>query len=113
CFSGSCVRRFRKLRRKLEATRTPIRRINMTAFPRLVRVALYLLVPLAYLSMPFWRPLGHYGKAGADGSSLACTILILAVLVVSLWSWNRHRVVASLGLIACGLYLLMILLPVI
>jgi len=75
-------------------------------------VALFVLVPAAYLSMAFWRPANSYGPTGREGISPLCAVLMAAVLLVSLLTWTRHPVVASLGLVACILWLAITLLPV-
>ena len=83
-----------------------------SALSRFLRVALFVLVPAAYLSKIFWRPADSYGPTGREGVSPFCAILMAAVFLVSLLSWSQHRVVASFGLIACFLWLAATLLPV-
>jgi hypothetical protein len=83
-----------------------------TRSSKILRAALFILVPTAYVSIRFWRSYEDYGPTGREGISAPCTVLMLAVFVVSLLSWNEYRVVASLGLIACFLYLAAVLLPV-
>jgi len=75
-------------------------------------VALFVLVPLAYLSMALWRPADSFGAFGRTGISPFGASLMAAVFLVSLLSWTRHRVVAALGFIACVLWLAVTLLPV-
>jgi hypothetical protein len=41
-----------------------------------------------------------------------CTELMAGVFSVSLLSWNKHRVVALFGLLACLLWVAVYLLPV-
>ncbi len=79
---------------------------------RVLRTALFMLVPLAYLSMGLWSPANAYTKYGRGGVSPAIAILMAAVLIVSLLSWNRYRLVSVLGLLACFLWLATTLLPV-
>jgi hypothetical protein len=80
---------------------------------RILRAALFTLVPIAYLSMRFWRPLVTYYHGKDDTSLYLFTILMAAVLVVSLLSRNKHRVVAVLGLAAYVLWFAFWILPVI
>jgi hypothetical protein len=83
------------------------------SFPsRVLRAALFVLVPAAYLSMPFWRSASSYGPTGRVGVSPFCAVLMAAVFLVCLCSWSRYRIVASLGFIACLLWLAVLLLPV-
>ena len=84
---------------------------NLTS-SRFLRAALFALVPAAYLSMVFWRPANSYSPAGREGISPFLAILMAAVLLTSLLSWNEHRLLVSLGLIACVLWLAVVLLPV-
>jgi hypothetical protein len=77
-----------------------------------MKAALYILVPAAYLSMVFWRPAGACGPVGHKEISLPLAMLMAAVFLVSLLSWGKHRVVSSLGFIACILWLAVVLLPV-
>jgi hypothetical protein len=82
---------------------------------RILRAALFTLVPAVYLSMmsmKFWRPCNSYGPFGSEGVSPICVGLITAVFLVSVLSWNTHRLVAVLGLLACFLWLAVVLLPV-
>jgi hypothetical protein len=80
---------------------------------RVLRAALFTLVPAAYLSMGFWRPYNSYEKAFSGRDSFPiCGVLMAAVLLVSLLSWSRYRVVAILGLLACFLWIAVVLLPV-
>jgi hypothetical protein len=83
------------------------------ASSKLLSAALFVLVPAGYLSMILWRPARSYGPTGREGVSPFCGVLMAAVFLVSLLSWNRHRVVASLGLVACILWLAIVLLPVV
>jgi len=75
-------------------------------------VALFLLVPAAYLTMVFWRPANSYGPTGREGISPFCAVLMAAVFLVSLLSWSRYRMRAMLGFIARLLWLAVVLLPV-
>ena len=79
---------------------------------RVLRAALFTLVPIAYLSMKYWVPLSQapYEKLN---TGYFCPILMVSVLLVSLLSWNRHRVVAVFGLIACFLWFAFWIMPVI
>jgi hypothetical protein len=79
---------------------------------RILRVALFILVPAAYLSMVMWRPASEYTKHGRVGVSPFCAVLMLSVFLVCSLSWSQHRVVAALGFIACFLWLAITLLPV-
>jgi hypothetical protein len=68
---------------------------------RILRAALFTPVPAAYLSMKLWRPFYYYGKYGkADGVGFFCTVLMTAVLLVSLLSWKKYHLAAALGLLA-------------
>jgi hypothetical protein len=78
----------------------------------ILRGALFTLVPVAYLSLAFWRPANGYGPAGREGLSAVGVCLMLAVFLVSMLSWDTHRWVAALGLLACFLWLAILLLPV-
>jgi hypothetical protein len=82
------------------------------ASAKLLTVAVFTLVPAAYLSMPFWRPAAVYGSAGREIAAPMVMLLMLAVLVVSLLSWGTYRLLAALGLLACLLWLCVTLLPV-
>jgi hypothetical protein len=77
-----------------------------------LRAALFTLVPIAYLSIVFWRPDAAHGRFGREGMPSFCTILMAAVFVVSLLSWNKNRIVAVFGLLACLLWVAVYLLPV-
>jgi len=79
---------------------------------RILRAALFTLVPLAYLSMRFWHPASAYGPSGREGVSPVLVGLMSAVVLVSLLSWNRHRLVAVFGLLACFLWIAVVLFPV-
>lgn len=79
---------------------------------RVLRAALFTLVPAAYLSMGLWRPASSYGPSGREGVSPFCAVLMAAVGLVSLLSWRTYRVAAVLGLLACFLWLAKVLLPV-
>lgn len=79
---------------------------------KLLRAGLFVFVPAAYLSMVFSRSADSYGVAGREGVSPLLAGLMAAVFLVSLLSWNRHRLVATLGLFACLLWLGVALLPV-
>jgi len=79
---------------------------------KVLRAGLFTLVPLAYLSMWFWHPANAYGPAGREGVSPALAVLMAAVMLVSLLSWNRSRLVAAFGLLACFLWIGVMLLPV-
>jgi hypothetical protein len=68
---------------------------------KVLRVALYTLVALAYLSIRFWRPAYYIG----EGVTPFLIVLMSAVVLVSLLSWNRHRIVAVLGLLVCFLWI--------
>jgi hypothetical protein len=80
---------------------------------RVLRAALFTLVPIAYLSMRYWRPLVTYYHGKDDTSLYLFTILMAAILFVSLLSWNKHRVIAMLGMVAYVLWFAFWLLPVI
>jgi hypothetical protein len=80
---------------------------------RILRAALFTLVPIAYLSMRFWRPLVTYYYGKDDTGLYIFPILMAAVFVVSLLSWNKHRFVAVLGLAACSLWFIFWIQPVI
>jgi hypothetical protein len=79
---------------------------------RVLRAALFTLVPIAYLSMRFWVPLSQapYEKYS---TGYFCPVLMAAVLIVSLLSWHSHRLVAVFGLIACFLWFAFWIMPVI
>ena len=79
---------------------------------RVLRAALFTLVPAAYLSMGFWRPYESYGPSGREGVFPICVVLMTAVFSVSILCWNTHRLVAVFGLLACFLWLAVVLLPV-
>jgi hypothetical protein len=83
----------------------------MTNLPlsRFLRVALFILVPVAYLSIRFWRP--YYADGGAEVFP-AMTFFMAIVCLVSVLSWSENRLVASLGFVACLLWLATVLLPV-
>jgi len=62
---------------------------------KVLRLALFILVPAEYLSMFFSRLSPNiYGDV-----PLTCAILIPAATLVCLLSWKTHRVVAALGLL--------------
>jgi hypothetical protein len=63
--------------------------------------------------MRFWRPLVTYYYGKDDTGLYIFPILMGAVLIVSLLSWNKHRVVAVLGLAACFLWFAFWIQPVI
>ena len=84
---------------------------NPTA-SRVLRTALFTLVTLAYLSTSLWSPADAYTKSGRAGVSPGLAVLMAAVLIVSLISWNNYRLVAALGLVVCFLWLATTLLPV-
>jgi hypothetical protein len=89
----------------------PLARITDSIPSRVLRAALFTLVPVAYLSMRFWQPLvttQHF----VDRAGLFCPVLMAATLLVSLLSWHRHRVVAVLGLVACFLWFIFWIQPV-
>jgi hypothetical protein len=79
---------------------------------RILRVALFILVPVAYLSMVLWQPASAYTKHGRAGVNPFCAVLMLLVFLVCSLSWSQHRVVAAFGFIACFLWLVITLLPV-
>lgn len=79
---------------------------------RILRAALFTLVPLAYLSMGLWRPADAYEKYGRVGFPVYAVVLMTSVFIVSVLSWRAHRLVAGLGLLACWLWLMVVLLPV-
>ena len=83
--------------------------MTSSASSRVLRSVLFVLVPTAYLSMRFWRP---YSSIGGADIFPTTAILMAAVFLISLLSWGRHRVVALLGLIACFLWLVFTMLPV-
>ena len=76
---------------------------------RILRTALFVLVPAAYLSMKFWRP---YVAVGGRDLFPVMAVFMALVFLVSAGSWNRHRTVALLGLVACFLWVAVVLLPV-
>lgn len=80
---------------------------------KILRVALFVLVPVAYLSMGWWQPAGHYMKNGIRvGISPFIAVLMLAVFWVCALYWNQYRLLAIFGFIACFLWLLITFLPV-
>jgi hypothetical protein len=79
---------------------------------KVLRTALFVLVPAAYLSMRFWRPQESYGPVGHKGMPPICTVLMAAVFLLSVLSWKNHRWVAVFGLLACLLWVAVLLLPV-
>jgi len=79
---------------------------------RIFRTALFTLVPIACLSVRFWRPLLTY-HYGGDDTGVFCPVLMGAVLLVSLLSWHRHRVVAALGLLVGFLWFVVWIQPAI
>lgn len=87
---------------------------------KVLRAALFTLVPAAYLSMgmgSFWRPASAYirlgpGRFGPAGVSPYGLVFMAAVCVVSLLSLSTHRVIAALGLLACFLWVAATLMPV-
>jgi len=79
---------------------------------KVLRGALFILVPAAYLSLGFWRPASAYGPTGRIGVSPIGVVLMAAVFLVFVCSWRRYRIVASLGFMACLLWLAVVLLPV-
>jgi len=79
---------------------------------RILRAALFTLVPLAYLSKGLWRPADAYEKYGRAGFPAYAVVLMAAVFMVSALSWRTHRLAAGLGLLACFLWLCVVLLPV-
>jgi len=80
---------------------------------RVLTAALFTLVPIAYLSVCFWRPLVTYYYGKDETGLYILPTLMLAVLVVSLLSRHKHRLVAMLGLIACFLWFAVWIMPVI
>jgi hypothetical protein len=89
----------------------PIDAMTESVSSRVLRTALFILVPAAYLSMGFWRSASSYGPIGRVGVSPFCAVLMAAVFLVCLCSWSRYRIVAELGFIACLLWLAVVLLP--
>jgi len=83
-----------------------------SASSKVLRAVLFILVPAAYLSIGLWRPASSYGPTGRVEVSPLCAVLMSAVFIVCLCSWSRYRIVASLGFIACLLWLAAVLLPV-
>ena len=79
---------------------------------RVLRAALFTLVPAAYLSSRFWVPLAQ-ARYEKYSTGYFCPVLMAAVLSVSLLSWHKHRVVAVFGLIACFLWFVVWIQPVI
>ena len=79
---------------------------------KVLRAALFTLVPAAYLSMGLWRPGYYYSHFGREDISYFCDVLMASVFLVSLLSWRTYRVVAVFGLLACFLWLAVVLLPV-
>ena len=79
-----------------------------------LKVALFVLVPTAYLSMPLWRPYDSYGPLGRQWGTRGAALIVLmaAVFTVSLFSWKSCHLVAALGLAVCLLWLAVLLLPV-
>ena len=82
------------------------------ASSRFLRLALFVLVPAAYMSMVFWHPADSYGPNGREGVSPFLAVLMGAVFLVSLLSWSQHKVIAIFGVIACVLWLAATMLPV-
>jgi len=78
------------------------------------KASLFILVPAAYLSIPFWRPGGAYGPSGRGWGDreLVVTGLMAMVFVLSVLSWKSCRKVAAFGLVACALWLCVEALPV-
>ena len=91
---------------------SPLDAMTESVSSRVLRAALFILVPAAYLSMGFWRPASSYGPTGRIGVSPFCAVLMAAVFLVCLCSWSRYRIVAALGFIACLFWLVVALLPV-
>jgi hypothetical protein len=83
-----------------------------STWSKVIRAALFTLVPAAYLSMGLWRPFNSYGRFGREGVSPAFLVLMTAVFLVSVLSWKTHRLLAVFGLLACFLWLAVGLLPV-
>jgi hypothetical protein len=79
---------------------------------KLLSAGLFIFVPAAYLSMVFWRPADSYSPVGRAGVSPLLAGLMATVFIVSLLSWNRHRLVATLGFIACLFWQGVLLIPV-
>ena len=76
---------------------------------RILTVALFALVPAAFLSMRFWRP---YSAVGGPDTFLATAAFMLVVFIASMLGWRKHPLIAALGFIACFLWLACTLLPV-
>jgi hypothetical protein len=72
-------------------------------------VALFALVPAAFLSMRLWQP---YSAVGGPEAFLATAAFMSVVFIASALGWRRHPLVAALGFIACFLWLACTLLPV-
>jgi hypothetical protein len=80
---------------------------------RVLRAALFTLVPLAYLSMPYWHPSWLESFPGYFGPpEWALASLMASVFLVSLLSRRTYRIVAILGFLICFLWLCAFLLPV-
>ena len=75
---------------------------------------MYILVPAAYLSTPFWRPYNTYGPLGRDWDATgpALGVLMAVVCMVSVLAWNSNRLLAAFGLLACLLWVCVVLFPV-
>ena len=79
---------------------------------KILSATLFTLVPLAYSGIWLWRPANAYGPASPQGVPPALAVLMVLVLLVSVLSWNRQRLVAALGILACFLWIVVALLPV-
>jgi hypothetical protein len=81
---------------------------------RILRAALFTLVPLAYFSFWFWQPVSlSYSPRYSWGLQWMCFGLMASVLLVSILSWRTYRLLAAFGFLVCFLWLATFLLPVI
>jgi hypothetical protein len=81
---------------------------------KILRAALFTLVPLAYLSMYFWQPVSmSWSPRYSHVLQWLCIILMTAVFSLSLYFRRTYRLVAVFGFLACFLWLLAFMLPVI
>ncbi|HXL72172.1 MAG TPA: hypothetical protein VN963_00985 [bacterium] len=75
---------------------------------RILRAALFTLVPLAYFSFWFWQPVGDsYSRSYSWGLQWMCIGLMASVFLVSILSWRKHqyRLLAAFGFLVCFLWL--------
>jgi hypothetical protein len=81
---------------------------------KILRAVLFALVPTAYLSMGLWRPFDLLAPSGREWDAWGPTLagLLAAVFVVSLLAWKSCRIVATLGLLVCLLWVCVASFPV-